>query len=197
MTETIFFAGGNYTGKRGFICDAMISISPTFKSSIASNPIETGANISDHAFSDNLMIDIVGVVSNTPIFTINENVIPAQGNRVKEAYEFLKKAERNHQLLTIVAEYDVYRNMVITSFSTTFDKMSSDVLEFRISLEQLNFAQTKVYSGYEVVGSLSDSASNTSSAGRKSAQDAKLSDIGLAPQTQRIVQFFTNEDVNQ
>lgn len=107
---------------------------------MAENPIQFGADITDHAFLLPLQLTLTAGVSNTPIDPNPSIFTSVPWNRASAAYEQLQRfqgaspnqlqGEAPIQLLQIQTGLRLYRNMLLVSLTTAQDVDTEKVLLF-------------------------------------------------------------------
>lgn len=159
-------------GIKSLICDATISISPTFSNIITQHAVEKSANITDHAYNRNPVIKVEGVISNHHIFEYEGSAITTDGDRVLEAYNLLKGWWKDRTRVTIVSHWESYEPCIVEQFSTNFSKESSEALVFTLVLQQLRTAEAQEGFVTNVAQGLVDDAAETTS-GNDVKEEAK------------------------
>lgn len=112
------------------------------------HPVEVGADLTDHIRSMAEEIDIVGVVSNTPIPLDDAIIQPAVpgGNpstRAEDAYETLKRLQSSGTLCTVTTTLVTYRNMYLASLAATRDAARGNIAEMQMTWTEIRFAATQ------------------------------------------------------
>ena len=101
----------------GLVFDAVLKTDHTSKVTATSHPVESGANISDHAFVEPAEISLEVGVSDCE----TGNGTFGSGNRSRKAFAELLKLQTSRKLITVVTRFKTYRNMLITSVSVPDD----------------------------------------------------------------------------
>lgn len=137
---TVFLAGGEFEGS-SIVADAITEVHPKHTSTITSHPVESGVNISDHIFTNNVVIDIMGEFSNLPTRLVQGNLVNYQNNsRDQEAWGVLFKIYSQEQPITVVSRFQVYENCFITALTALDEVDTGETLRFSMTLEQVRFA---------------------------------------------------------
>lgn len=137
---TVFLAGGEFEGS-SIVADAITQVHPKHTSSITSHPVESGSNISDHIFTNNVVIDVMGEFSSSPVNKVQSNLVGYENNsRDQEAWGVLYKIYSQEQPLTIVSRFQVYENCFITALTALDEVDTGETLRFSMTLEQVRFA---------------------------------------------------------
>lgn len=149
----VIIAGGN--GRESFDIlkfDAVTSIDYKRSATITKNPVETGRDLTDHVFTNNTNIDIIGVITNSPLpgqrnqVSGNERVLsPTTGyKRTQNTYDVLVTAFETREIIEISSEFDSFRNCVIRSLDIPRTAQIGESLEVRISLEQIQVVSADI-----------------------------------------------------
>lgn len=123
----------------GYFFDAFIRESHSCSVRVTEHPVQTGANISDHAFNlpDKLSVEIF--VSDSM-----DEVVTGQFSDYKSksvsAFLVLKKLKEERQLVGINTRLDYYKNMIIESIDTDDDYKTANSLRCQVSFRQVLIA---------------------------------------------------------
>lgn len=171
----------------GIELDAVISESHTNTVRVTKNPIELGADITDHAIIEPKSIRILAQVSDSPLgaaalgqivdlisglfgTSTSENI-----TRSNAAYNAMVQLMEQREPIEVQTKLLLYNNMIITSLSVVQDKDSSNVTLMNITLEEVFITESKSVKLDQ--SQLSGSAkSQASSAENKGRQEAKTPD---------------------
>ena len=184
----------------GIQLDAVISESHVNEVSLTSNPVELGADITDHAVLQPKKLNIVAMVSDTPLglaafgqivdlitglfgTSTGENL-----TRSNTAYNAMVQLQETREPLEIQTKLKLYTNMIITSIKVVQDKNTSRVVSMNIDLQEVLITQTELVQLSEKQlkeGSPRDQASSPAKEGRKSTQE--ISEEGPTKTTNKSV----------
>lgn len=133
---------GNRKSKKeigGIEVDAFIEESITYRAQITSNPVDSGADITDHIIYEPVRLLIRGVIpSNKRSLSL---ILPfGGGNRQQEVYEDFKDLFYEGDLIEVVAGLEVFNNMLIESISIDRTPENASGLEFVMELKQIRLA---------------------------------------------------------
>lgn len=131
--------------------DATISTNINLTNKITSHPVEDRASISDHAFNENVKIEVVAVATNTPVpskVKTDNNTLTNTGaefdpSRVKRAYDIIRRWYRERTPITVVTDVESFQNCVITNLKVPRSVEWANAVQFDISLEQIRVASTR------------------------------------------------------
>jgi len=123
---------------------------------VTENPIELGADISDHAEIQPKKLEITGVVSDTPLGVaafgqIVDTVTGFFGSATTQnltrsvaAYNALVLLMETREPVQVQTRLRLYNNMLITAISVDQDKDSSRAAFMRIFLKEVRLVQSQV-----------------------------------------------------
>lgn len=151
MAITTIIAGGTSDPSRTvFVFDALTDKTVEYSSDITKHPVEAGSDITDHVQNENTTIEMVGVITNSPVDgmadSIAENREISDGeNRVQQAYDLLKQLRNWKTPFTVVTEVDSFPNCLIAnlSFPEEPGKSQLDALQVKMNLEQVRIVSSK------------------------------------------------------
>lgn len=124
-------------GKVGLVeLDVTLSENHTFNSRATNFPIETGGDITDHIINDPDILNLSGIVSDTPLgmFSFFTRSIDAF-NRLVEIHD-------RREPVTVVTGLKVYNNMVMTVLDVPRNIQTGQSLTFNITLQSIKFDST-------------------------------------------------------
>ena len=131
--------------------DCGVSETHTSEATVTEHPVEEGADVSDHIRLSPEMIEINGIVSNTPIVflasveapsPLEDDLVPAT-DRVQVAYAELRGVMKRGEPVDVITSLRVYENMAIVGMSVMRDNTTGNVLNCSLSLREIIIAQTK------------------------------------------------------
>jgi hypothetical protein len=170
----------------GIQLDAVISESHTNEVSLTSNPVELGAEITDHAVVQPKQLNIVGQVSDTPLrlAAFGQIVDPVTGlfgtstseniTRSKAAYKDIVQLQKDREPVEIQTKLEFHDDMIITNVSVQQDKDTSRIVRMSIDLQQVIITESEVVQLTEEqlqAGSATEQASPAEKSGRKEAAE--------------------------
>lgn len=131
--------------------DATISTNINLRNKVTSHPVEDRASISDHAFNENVQIEVVAVATNTPVpskVKTDNNILTNTGSefdpsRVKRAYDILRRWYKERTPITLVSDVESFQNCVITDLKVPRSVEWANAVQFSISFEQIRVASTR------------------------------------------------------
>lgn len=145
------------------------------------NPVEAGADITDHAIVQPDTLFIQGIVTDSPLGTAAFGALidsisnlfgtstSANLTRSQQAFEALTTLKNNAQPIDVTTKLKTYTNMMITTLSTSQDKDTSQILIINISLEEviLTESATLGLSESDLFGSVAKSGSSIVDKGKQ------------------------------
>ena len=140
----------------GIQLDAVLSEAHNNTVSLTKNPVEFGADITDHAIVQPKQVTILAEVSDTPLGAaafgqIVDLVTGLFGTsttpnitRSNAAYNALVQVQEAREPIDVQTRLKLYKDMVITSISTVQDKDSSRIARMVIGLEEVLIVQSQI-----------------------------------------------------
>lgn len=168
----------------GIKLDAVLSESHSNELSLTSNPVELGADITDHSVIEPKKITIVAEVSDTPlgfaaVGQIVDNVTglfgsSTEGNitRSNAAYNAIVQLQESREPIEVQTKLKLYTNMVITNIKIDQDKNSSRTARMIINLQEVLITESEIVQLSEeqlAQGSPREQGSPAEKSGRKEA----------------------------
>ena len=166
----------------GIQLDATLSESHTNTVRMTKNPIELGADVTDHVIIEPKRVSITAQVSDTPLGTaafaqIVDNVSGLFGSSTEEnvtrsiaAYNSLIAIQEIAEPIEVQTKLKLYTNMIIVGISTVQDKDSSRIVLMVITLEEALITASEIVqlsSEQLQLGSITEQASPSTNRGRQ------------------------------
>ena len=101
------------------------------------NPIESGAEVTDHIINRPIMLRMVCQIGGSTLLNFTD--------RKLEGYEALKKLRDDKQPVTVVSGLETFSNMLINNINIDRNLQNASVLQF-----QIEFKQAKIVSSQRV-----------------------------------------------
>lgn len=117
------------------IIEATLVENHSLDSTVTEQPVENGANVSDHIITKPPRVTIDGFISNTP-------VKDKPGNNAQNAFEALYNIRDAKELVTVVTGFKVYDNMAIISVTVPKDSRTGDAIRFNVELLQVRISSS-------------------------------------------------------
>lgn len=152
-----------------FIFDAYFSIEHNTNLTITEHPVQTGANISDHAYMEpkELTFDI-------GMSDVMKSIIDGQfmdnASRGVSAYTVLRKLQEQRLPIQAVTRLGVYQNMMVSTITTTDNNSTANGLRATVTLKEIFVVQVT-----NVKISARPQVSNTTNNGDQKVQKADSS----------------------
>lgn len=166
----------------GIQLDATLSEGHTNVARMTKNPIELGADITDHVVIEPKRLVITAMVSDTPMgaaaFTqIVDSVNGLFGTSTTDnqtrsiaAYNALLAIQERAEPIDVQTKLKLYTSMIIVGLSTTQDKDTSRIVALLITLEEALITESEIIqlsSEQLSLGSVREQASPSSDKGRQ------------------------------
>lgn len=138
----------------GLFFDAVMHTETEERMTITSHPVQSGANISDHAYREPVIINMEITMSDAMA-----SRVPGQfsgvGSRSVNAYTMLRELMHERMPVTVLTRLGSYENMLIESISAPEDVESINSLNINVSLKEVitaSVSDTKVSARQWVTG---------------------------------------------
>ncbi|MCP4570674.1 MAG: hypothetical protein GY841_24075 [FCB group bacterium] len=147
LTEMVFKTKKGQVGAVQF--DAMVSENHTMSAEVTEHPVEEGSDIADHIRLGPREIEIVGVISNTPVVLLSsvKAESPIEGDtervvdRVNAAHKRIKRTMDEKTLVQVITSLETYpANMAITNYGVTRDADTGNILQANLVLRQVQIS---------------------------------------------------------
>lgn len=161
----------------GYFFDAFVKESHTGSVKITEHPVQSGANISDHAYNlpDKLTIEILVSDSMSCVVT---NQFSETSTKSISAYKTLRKLKEKRMPLSVRTKLHNYKDMLIESMSVNDDYKSVSSLRCTVMLRQIIMAEVNaqaVDSDYKYAAdSTSKSVESTQTPSDKASVSARM-----------------------
>lgn len=105
---------------------------------VTDDPVESGANITDHVKLNPVIVTLVGIVSDTPIGDLAER---RQLDDVHSAtaYDTLAEIQNRRETVTIETSLRLYDNMILKNLGIPRTVTTGDSLQFTVTFKQITF----------------------------------------------------------
>lgn len=124
-------------GRVGLVeLDVTLSENHTFNARATNFPIETGGDITDHIINDPDILNLSGIVSDTPLNALSFF------SRSIDAFNRLVEIHERREPITVVTGLKVYNNMVMTLLDVPRNIQTGQSLTFNITLQNIKFDST-------------------------------------------------------
>lgn len=126
--------------------DCTVNENHTDTLTITEHPVETGANVSDHAQKEPDSLTLQGIISNQPILlNLVDDLQPSvpggtPGNRAQDAYNEFLRLQQTASLLKVTTELRNYQNMMIQDINVRRDKTTRNILDIGLTLREFRRA---------------------------------------------------------
>ena len=134
--ETIF---GNAYGN--IELDANLEENHEWSAEITSNPVETGAPISDHIIDQQDKLKIKGFVTDAPL--IASQTI-AQISKSQNIFDILYKLIKIKEPITVYTQYKIYNDMVISNIIIPRTPGIGEAIEFEAEFIHIRKVSTQI-----------------------------------------------------
>lgn len=134
---------------------------------VTKNPIESGADVSDHIQIQPAKLTISGIVSATPVQILG---LGGGNSRVSDAYSALKNIATERELVDITTGIEVYQNMALVTLTVPRDRETGRSMRFTALFEEIFIVESQVVSVGASPLSGNKHAESTKSNGKQTPQ---------------------------
>lgn len=143
LTNALFMSGRSIGG---LIPDVTVEESHVDTLTITDHPVEQGAPITDHAFSQPAEVSMRCAWSSSRSLSnaiVSGTLLTGTINSVAELYRQLLDLQKSREPFDLVTGKRTYKNMLIKSLAQTTDKDSENALVVTIILRQVKIVTTQ------------------------------------------------------
>ena len=140
------------------IPDCVVEESHDDRLQITSHPVESGAEISDHAFKQNMTIEMRIAFSDSTPQGRNNGKSVGQAGRAKEKYDALVSLQATREPFTVSTSKRMYRNMLVSGIIETNDARSRYTTPITLRLQEVRITNVLMSSSGEVSAPPADQA---------------------------------------
>ena len=131
------------TNIAGFFFDGFINIDHSFRTTITSHPVQTGANISDHAYNEPTELRMTIKMSDSSQDIVDGQFAGMAYTRSVAAFNVLKELNYQRLAFQVHTRLATYQNMMIESLSISDDLQNLHGLEAVVNMKELLVAEAK------------------------------------------------------
>lgn len=121
----------------GYFFDAVFSVDTEHSLTITQHPVQTGANISDHAFVNPIRMTMQIGVSDAMAYRAGADYGGDGGTKSVQAYRLLCKLQELRTPMDVVTRLNSYPNMLIESIDVSDDVSTLCALKATVNLVQV------------------------------------------------------------
>lgn len=122
--------------------DAVFSQDDTSRLAITSYPVQDGTPITDHAYLEPEDVSMIVNVSDIKLGSYDDSFVDVN-SRAETAKIEIKRWQKDVLLLTVQTKFEVFKNMILTSVSTSVDKRNANVLKANLMFKKIRIAQVE------------------------------------------------------
>lgn len=130
------------TNIAGYFFDAFIDMHHTHESNITSHPVQSGANITDHIYSEPAELSMTIRMSDSMAGLVAGQFVGSYTRSVS-AYNILRELQKQRVPFQVMTRLEMYQNMVIQTLSVPDDYKTQFGLEVKVTMKQILVANVK------------------------------------------------------
>lgn len=123
--------------------DVTLSEGATATATVTKNPVEKGADVTDHIRIEPMKFFTTGVISDTPLI-FGGNFVKGWNRLSLENWDKLLKLQASKKLFTLQQNLKSYSNVAIVSLDVTQDSNTSNALIFTCNMEEIIQVGTEI-----------------------------------------------------
>lgn len=154
------------TNIAGYFFDGFMNVDHSFKTTVTSHPVQTGANISDHAYDEPAEVSMTIIMSDTKSDKVAGQFAGISYTRSVAAFNILRELQKQRIPLQVHTRLQTYKNMLITSLSVSDSITTLNGLEASVTMEEILVSNIKTVKISKRV-----QTTNTTSSGEKNAKE--------------------------
>lgn len=207
----VFFTRDGYTIGDVSI-DTILDEAHDTSMNVTTQPVEIGADISDHIYANPTTVNITGVISDTHNNTFFDVGLvgfaadvagkiagDTQQSKSQRAWAKLQEIQRKGQLIDLVTNLRVYNNMAIVAMSCKQDKDSILEVRFSMTLREIFIVSSEIFTGdfgtLSVSNPVTETAQNAQSTVDRVATQVQKGEVAGAPVNKGSYLFRAAEGV--
>lgn len=125
------------TNLGGYFFDAVFSVDTEHSLTVTQHPVQTGANISDHAFVNPIRMTMQVGVSDAMAYRAGADYGSDGKTKSVQAYRLLCKLQELRTPMQVVTRLNTYQNMLIESIDVSDDVSTLCALKATVNLVQV------------------------------------------------------------
>lgn len=131
----------------GYPVDCATEERLTYKATATKFPVEKGAAKTEHVIVELPVLEIDGVVSDTPIgaMAVDPSRVALNGQTLpsRDAFEFFTALHLAGGTVTVECGYGKFDDMVMTSLAPSRERTSAKAFKFSVTFEQIDIRETR------------------------------------------------------
>lgn len=130
------------TNIAGYFFDAFIDMHHTHESKITSHPVQSGANITDHIYTEPVELSMTIRMSDSMAGLVAGQFV-GRYTRSVSAYNILRELQKQRIPFQVTTRLETYQNMVIQTLSVPDDYITQFGLEAKVTMKQVLIVNVK------------------------------------------------------
>ena len=147
MIGFFYPAETNIKGIRSIDLDATLDEAHDWSNEVTSNPVETGAPITDHVIEKPDKLTITGLITNSPLHGALAGQYfggETQSQRIQTVFEAIYELVKRGEVVTVYTRHAVYNNMIIQSVNIPRSAAIGEAIEFKMDLINIRMVSTQM-----------------------------------------------------
>jgi len=121
-----------------------VSVSETHETDcdVTENPVESGANVTDHVFVKPARLTVEGLVSDTPIKLLGNVTSLFDDNRSRKTYEELLALQAAREPIDVITGLKQYSNMILKTLTVPRSADTGKALRFTAVFQEVRLVES-------------------------------------------------------
>ena len=156
-----------------YIFDVTFKESHSFTNAITQNPVQSGANVSDHVYQQPILFTWDVGVSDC-LASVIRGQFSSASKRSVSAFQVLQELWKTAEALTVTTAFATYDNMVIKSFVAIRDKTTMTAMRATVVLQQIIVTNATSISVSAKTTSFPQTTGETNSGTKATSSESKI-----------------------
>jgi hypothetical protein len=130
-----------------YVFDGVLQVDHAQEVQLTAHPIQTGANISDHAYQKPARV-VMDILMSDAMDSYTAGQWTGHQSKSVNAYQIMVALEKARTPVTLTCRLDTYQNMVITAIHTRDDNKTKHGLRASITFQEVFLAQVQAPSAW-------------------------------------------------
>lgn len=127
--------------------DATLDESHDWSNEVTSNPVETGAPVTDHVIEKPDKLTITGLITNSPLHGALAGQYfggETQSPRIQTVFEAIYALLKKREVVVVYTRHAIYTDMVIQSVNIPRSAATGEAIEFKMELVHVRMVSTQM-----------------------------------------------------
>jgi len=139
-------AGTKILGIQSIDLDATLDEVHDWSNEVTSNPVETGAPVTDHVIEKSDKLRLTGLITNSPLrgeFAGQYFGGNTKAPRIQTSFDAIYELVKKREVVVVYTKHAIYTDMVIESVNIPRNASIGEAIEFNMDLVHVRFVNTQ------------------------------------------------------